>query len=74
MITKPYQLRVVEERASLGASLQKLNAFIASPAFGDVDAADRQLLVMQQKHMEAYESILSARIELWQGRSEEAAE
>lgn len=57
-----YQTRVIEERAALDEKLEKLDAFVASDAFHDLQEADRVDLMDQRTAMYSYAAILSRRI------------
>lgn len=58
-----WQIRVTEERRDLDAKLAKLDAFIASPAFGNLDEAEQRRLRLQRPLMRAYSGILGQRID-----------
>jgi hypothetical protein len=59
---KPYQQRIVEEKAELDERLSKLNAFIAAPAFGAIHLAERERMSEQSEVMACYSHILRERI------------
>lgn len=61
---KPYQQRVVEEKAELDKKIEALNAFIEeSPIFGTLDSDEKTRLKDQSMVMQEYSDILDERIE-----------
>lgn len=62
MSLQPHQQRVVQEKAELDEKLTKLVAFSANPIFSDLPLDDRNLLVEQAHHMQAYSNVLGQRI------------
>lgn len=59
---QPYQERVIAESNDLRDKLNKLEAFINSDAFNDLDREDRQLLRRQCFYMDDYFEVLRKRI------------
>jgi hypothetical protein len=67
---EPYQERVVEELSELTKKHEKLELFIASEKFKDLDVPQQALLRRQRVLMRSYMSVLTERIELFtQGQS-----
>ena len=66
---QPHQQRVLDEYNELGERLAKLNAFIGSPKFNEVDATERTLLMAQAHHMTAYFVTLKQRVDFHAARS-----
>lgn len=60
---QPWQQRVVDEKRELDERLEKLTAFIASPAMHPLDEADCHLLRCQREAMWQYSGVLQRRIE-----------
>ena len=60
---KPYQERVVAEKAHLDERLGYLNRFIMSETFVGVDQDEKDRLVRQRSAMLQYSSVLAERIE-----------
>lgn len=58
----PHQQRVIEEHKDLRERRLKLVAFLESPAFDSVDAAERSRMQKQQQLMYELEKVLQARI------------
>ena len=63
MTTKPHEQRVIAERADLDEKLTKLEAFLSTETFGNLDQADGALLTRQAKIMTDYVLVLDARID-----------
>ena len=63
MNLQPYQQRVVEEKAELDKKLSRLEAFMNSISFIEIDAQDAHLLREQWRCMTDYSNCLSLRIE-----------
>jgi len=61
-IMKEYQKRVVEEKTELDNKLVKLNNFIESDRFEDVDEEEQERLTRQGIAMQDYSLILEERI------------
>ena len=59
---KPYQQRVVDEKAGLDEKLKKLQQFIGSPAFVSLDREEIERLLKQETYMIGYSNILGERI------------
>jgi len=59
---KPYQERVVKERAELDEKLEKLNAFGTSDFFSSLPLDEQQRLIRQSKIMDQYSVVLGERI------------
>jgi hypothetical protein len=59
---KEYQKRVVEEKTDLDNKLVKLNNFIESDRFEDVDEEEQERLTRQGIAMQDYSLILEERI------------
>ena len=57
-----FQIRVIAEREELSVRVEKLDVFIKSPAFAQVDPEERTRLIKQSDAMKQYESILTERI------------
>lgn len=66
---QPHQQRVIGEKAELDERLQKLTAFLASPAGREVDDDERYLLLRQASFMGNYSDTLGRRIALWEAKS-----
>lgn len=58
----PHQQRVVDEKAELDEKMDKLTAFMDTPIFATVPAAEQERLVMQLMHMGSYTAVLHERI------------
>lgn len=58
----PHQQRVVDEKTDLDEKLVKLNGFFETEMFGGLDEAEKELLIRQAGHMEAYSAVLGERI------------
>lgn len=63
MNLRPYQQRVVVEKALLDEKLARLESFMKSSSFVDLDAQDAHLLREQWRCMTDYSNCLSLRIE-----------
>jgi hypothetical protein len=63
---KPHQQRVVEEKAELDAKMEKLGAFLGTPAYAGLSEAERSRLRSQALFMVGYSVILGERIEAFQ--------
>lgn len=59
---QPHQQRVVDEKTELDARMDKLTAFIDTPMFAGLDAAEQERLVRQLHHMGHYTAVLGERI------------
>lgn len=57
-----FKKRLIVEREELDDKLAKLEAFIGSPRFENLDERNRELLVSQRGAMRQYSDILSERI------------
>lgn len=65
---KPYQLRVVQEKADLDTKIQALTAFAKSDAFSqDVPEAEQRRMLRQLVVMQDYSRILGERIDAFGG-------
>lgn len=62
-LSAPYQQRVIDERAELADRLANLLAFLRSPLFERLDAAERSRLRNQARFMDGYLAVLGERIE-----------
>ncbi len=60
---KPYQERVIEEKAELDIKREALNAFIDSDRFDTIERNEQQWLVVQADAMTTYSCVLSQRIQ-----------
>lgn len=54
--------RLHEEEQTLGARLEKLNAFIPTESFKALETTDQFLLTEQQRHMTGYHDTLQKRL------------
>jgi predicted NUDIX family phosphoesterase len=61
-----YQVRVIEEKDDLDDRLDRLNAFLDSPQFDDVDPAERERMLKQRNCMAELSAILGERIDAFQ--------
>lgn len=59
---QPHQERVIHEHADLAAKVAALEGFLRSPAFKDVEEAERLRLMDQFTLMHAYAEVLVQRI------------
>lgn len=59
---KPYQQRVVDEKAELDAKLERLQAFLVEDPPDAIDEAERGRMGMQAHIMAEYSAILAERI------------
>lgn len=57
-----FKKRLIVEREELDDKLAKLEAFIGSPRFENLDERNRELLVSQRGAMRQYSDILAERI------------
>lgn len=57
-----WQARVVDELTELSAKLDKLNAFIQTEQFAELEEEIRALMVEQASAMNAYAEVLKARV------------
>ena len=57
-----FKKRLIVEREELDDKLAKLEAFIRSPRFENLDERNRELLVSQRGAMRQYSDILAERI------------
>jgi len=63
---KPFQLRVIAEKAELDIKLSALKDFINnSPMFWEVTEDERQRMECQEEVMTEYSRILGVRIAAW---------
>ena len=58
----PYQERVVAEKVDLDEKIDKLTAFIDTPIFAGLDAAEQDRLLRQLHSMGDYTAVLGERI------------
>lgn len=66
-----HELRVVEEAEELEDRLIKLNSFLTTAIFENLDKEQRVLLMEQSEVMSQYLSILKRRINLFKGENHE---
>ena len=59
---KPYQERVLEEKAELDEKLKKLLAFQGTEAFAATPADEQERLIRQSVAMDEYSVVLGERI------------
>jgi hypothetical protein len=59
---KPYQERVVTEKAELDVKLDKLLTFINADTLAKLDPAEQERMRRQAQHMTAYAQVLGERI------------
>lgn len=59
-----FKKRLIVEREELDDKLAKLEAFIGSPRFENLDERNRELLVSQRGAMRQYSDILNERISI----------
>lgn len=71
---KEYQKRVVEEKTDLDSKLIKLNNFIESDKFEDVDEDEQDRLTRQGAAMQEYSLVLEERIAAFDEDDEEEDE
>ena len=57
-----YQKRVLEEQADLEGKIQRLDAFMVSPAYSSIPAGDAHMLNKQYAAMRKYKDVLAERI------------
>lgn len=60
---KPHQERVVTEKSDLDEKISKLNAFIGTGTFKDLDSHEKASLDRQLRAMRNYSRALAERIE-----------
>lgn len=61
---EPFVQRMIEEQKTLQEKLTKLNAFICSQKFAELDEYNKLLLIRQREGMTVYFETLTARISL----------
>lgn len=61
---EPFVQRMIEEQKALQEKLTKLNAFIGSQKFAELDEYNKSLLIRQREGMAVYFETLTARISL----------
>lgn len=61
-----WQQRVIDEQSELFDRLEKLVAFTTSEGFKQLPVDKQEQLVQQAHHMNAYNDILTARIEAFE--------
>lgn len=61
---EPYVQRMVEEQNELKDRLEKLNTFLKSKKFSELDDYNKSLLIRQREAMAVYFETLSARVAL----------
>jgi hypothetical protein len=59
---QPHQQRVVAEKADLDEKINRLDAFLQSTTFNNLEPADQELLSEQVVHMRDYSAVLQLRI------------
>ena len=59
-----FKTRLLEETRELAIKLNKLNEFMASDKFIELDRENKDLLYEQQRNMSTYLQILGKRLEL----------
>ena len=59
-----FKKRLIVERDELDDKIAKLEAFIGSPRFENLDDRNRKLLVAQRDAMRQYSGILNVRISI----------
>ena len=62
-MSEDQKARLLAETQETAARLNKLNAFMASPAFPQLPREDKDLLYSQQRVMSKYVQILGKRLE-----------
>jgi hypothetical protein len=62
---KPYQARVVAEKAELDIKIERLREFIAGDQFDIMPESTRRLLRRQEIVMGLYSDVLDERINNW---------
>jgi hypothetical protein len=62
-MTEDQKARLLAETQETAARLNKLNAFMADPAFPQLPREDKDLLYSQQRVMSEYVQILGKRLE-----------
>lgn len=63
MSLRPYQQRVVDERAALDARRSHLEQYISTPGFSERDDAEQDRMIRQLRAMDLYSDALRERIE-----------
>ena len=63
MSLRPYQQRVVDERAELDSRRSRLEQYISTPGFNERDNAEQKRMVRQLLAMGVYSDMLRERIE-----------
>lgn len=66
MSLQPHQERVVQEKKELDEKIEKLQAFLKTEKFNDIDIDEQERLDDQLDVMQEYSTILLARIEAFQ--------
>lgn len=61
---EPFVQRMIDEHKELKEKFTKLNAFIGSQKFGELDDYQKSLLVRQREGMAVYFETLTARLSL----------
>ena len=69
--TPAYQKRVIEEKEQLDIKISKLDVFIGSDKFRELEIVEKTLLEIQIERMERYSNILSQRIKLFKNKTGE---
>ncbi len=59
---KQHQIRVVDEKTDLDGKIERLDAFIGTPIYHDLDGHDQFLLRFQLVAMRQYSTTLGERI------------
>jgi len=59
---KAYQQRAIDEKRELDKKVNRLNTFLGSEVFGSLPAPERDRMIRQSVHMEAYATVLGERI------------
>jgi hypothetical protein len=62
MTLQPHQQRVVEEKTALDEKIQKLQSFMATPAYLSLDWNEQRRLYRQHSAMVEYSTVLDERI------------
>ena len=57
-----FKTRLVNEVKELTEKIEKLNVFIDSPKFKELESIDKEDLVEQLKHMKSYLGVLKRRV------------
>lgn len=61
-VSEPWQKRVMDEKHELGARLAKLRDFMNTPAYGQLEEAERGRLARQLVLMDGYHEVLDERV------------